>query len=70
MESVQAIIEPNGKVKFLDKISINKPTRAIVTFISEKEEKNSTLILSENSLAKDWNNSKEDKAWKHLQREQ
>ncbi len=40
-----------------------------VVYLSEKEDSDSnieTALLSELSLAKDWNTPEEDEAWKHL----
>ncbi len=66
MKSVNAIIDKNGKVRLLEKIKIKKKMRAIVTILNNEESEQITL-LSEKSLAKDWNRPEEDEAWKDLQ---
>ncbi|NCQ18872.1 MAG: hypothetical protein COW71_02030 [Ignavibacteriales bacterium CG18_big_fil_WC_8_21_14_2_50_31_20] len=67
MQSIQAIIEPNGHIRFPGKFRIKKPTKAIITFLEEENELRFTELVSEKSLAEDWNKSEEDEAWVHLQ---
>ena len=44
------------------------PSRVLVTILpSHPKEENETALLSEASLAVDWNRKEEDEAWAHLQ---
>jgi len=70
MQTVQAVIDKNGKVLLLENIQISKPRRALVTILDEEgfdEIPNITALLSEQALAMDWNRPEEDEAWAHLQ---
>jgi hypothetical protein len=68
LKAVEAIIDENGHVQLLEKIKIKGTHRAVITIFDETlEEKNLTALLSEESLASDWEKPEEDKAWKHLQ---
>lgn len=68
MNTLHAIIEPNGEVKFLQELDIKKPTKAIITFV--EDDQNFTEIMSESAFAKDWSKPEEDDAWAYLQQEQ
>jgi hypothetical protein len=70
MQTVQAVIDKNGKVFLLENVQIAKPRRALVTILDEgefDEIPNITALLSEQALAIDWNRPEEDEAWAHLQ---
>jgi hypothetical protein len=70
LQTVEAIIDNNGKVHLLENIQISKPRRALVTILDEEavdEKLNITALLSEEALAVDWNRPEEDEAWAHLQ---
>jgi len=64
--AVEATIEANGKVRLTEPVHLKHACRAIVT-IFEKPEVPDTSLLSEQSLAVDWNTPEEDEAWSHLQ---
>ena len=68
IQTLEAIIDTNGKVILRDEIKPKKTYRALVTILEEepKVEISETALLSEMSLAKDWNTPEEDKAWQHL----
>ena len=68
IQTVEAIIDANGKVVLQENIKLKKTFRALVTILDEepKNEILETAILSEISLAKDWNTAEEDEAWQHL----
>lgn len=71
MQTVQAVIDKNGKVLLLENVQISKPRRALVTILDEEgfdEIPNMNALLSENALAIDWNRPEEEEAWTHLQR--
>ena len=66
MKSIEATIETNGVVHLRESISLPHPCRAIVTIIEDLDIPEPAL-LSEKSLAEDWNRPEEDEAWSHLQ---
>jgi hypothetical protein len=71
MQTVQAVIDKDGKVLLLENVQISKPRRALVTILDEEgfdEIPNINTLLSEKALAIDWNRPEEDEAWAHLQR--
>jgi hypothetical protein len=69
IQTVEAIIEPDGKVLLLEPIQLKEPRRALVTILEDEPANKvpETALLSEQSLAEDWNRPEEDKAWSHLQ---
>lgn len=67
MQSIQAVIEPNGQIRFPKDVRLTKPMKAIITFLGEESEMRFTELASEKSLAEDWNKPEEDQAWTHLQ---
>jgi hypothetical protein len=66
LKSIKAIVEENGEVHLQEPVSLPHACRAIVTIIEEPDI-SETALLSEKSLAKDWNRPEEDEAWSHLQ---
>lgn len=68
IQTLEAIIDKNGKVLLSDNIKLDKSKRALVTILDEepKNEILETAVLSEISLAKDWNTKEENEAWQHL----
>lgn len=69
IRTVEAIIEPDGKVLLLEPIQLKEPRRALVTILEDEPANKvpETALLSEQSLAEDWNRPEEDEAWSHLQ---
>ncbi len=68
MQAVEAIIDESGTVHIKEKLRLSRPCRAIVTILDEDVALDGAL-LSEASLATDWNRAEEDEAWSHLQQE-
>ena len=69
LRSVEAIIDKNGKVHLKETIHLTSPSRAIVTILDEESHAIAeTALLSEAALSEDWNLTKEDEAWSHLQK--
>lgn len=67
-QTVEAIIERGGAVRLLEAVNVNSSRRAILTILDEEPEiENENYLLSEASLAVDWNRPEEDAAWAHLQ---
>ncbi|MGH7898224.1 MAG: hypothetical protein ACREQQ_09740 [Candidatus Binatia bacterium] len=62
--TVQAVIEPDGKVRLLEEVSVRKARRALVTILDEASESATfTAVASEPALATDWDRLEEDAAW-------
>ena len=68
-QTINAIIEPDGKVLLLESVKLTRSHRAIVTILEDDpaQDVTTTALLSEQSLAEDWNRPEEDEAWSHLQ---
>ncbi len=70
LQTIEAIIEADGSVRLLEPISVSGARRALVTVLDESADADDiTALLSEPSLATDWNRPEEDAAWEHLQGE-
>ena len=69
IQTVEAIIEPDGKVLLLEPVQLSERRRALVTILEDEPTGGIpvTALLSEQSLAEDWNRPEEDEAWSHLQ---
>lgn len=70
IQTVEAIIEPDGKVLLLESVQLKEARRALVTILDDEPATkiSETALLSEESLAEDWNRPEEDEAWSHLQK--
>lgn len=68
-QTIEAIIEPDGTVLLLESVQLTEPHRALVTILEDEPTSKAsvTAVLSEQSLAEDWNRPEEDEAWSHLQ---
>ncbi|MBA4121127.1 MAG: hypothetical protein H0X72_01510 [Acidobacteria bacterium] len=68
IQTLEAIIDTNGRVILRDEINPKRKYRAVVTILEEepKVEVSETTLLSEVSPAKDWN-MPEEKAWQYLE---
>ena len=69
IQTVEAVIDENGKVQLLESVRLPEARRALVTIQEEEPtaEVSETALLSEQALAEDWNRPEEDEAWSHLQ---
>jgi hypothetical protein len=69
IQTVEAVIDEDGKVQLLENVRLPEARRALVTILEEEPatEASETALLSEQSLAEDWNRPEEDEAWLHLQ---
>ena len=70
LRTVEAVIDVQGQVHFLEPISLTGSQRALVTILEEEPDTSihETALLSEAALAQDWNRPEEDAAWSHLHR--
>ena len=67
IRTIEATIDKDGSIHLSEPVQLPEARRAIVTILEEEPRTiPSAVLLSEESLAKDWNRSEEDKAWSHL----
>jgi hypothetical protein len=66
LKAVEATIESDGRIHLLEPLHLEHSCRAIVTIIEEPDVPE-TALLSQQSLAHDWERPEEDAAWSHLQ---
>lgn len=71
IQTVEAIIDEQGKVKVLRDVLLPRGRRALVTVLDEKPDDGigEAALLSEGSLSEDWLRAEEDEAWSHLELE-
>jgi len=70
IQTVEAVIDEQGKVQLLQAIELSVPRRALVTILLDEGPTpfaGETALLSEAALAEDWDRPEEDVAWSHLQ---
>jgi hypothetical protein len=69
IRTVEAVIDEHGNVQLLEPVRPDTARRALVTILDERPAARvrDTELLSEASLAEDWNRPEEDEAWAHLQ---
>lgn len=70
LHTVEAVLEADGSVRFLEDVEVTGPRRVLVTILDEpgEEAADATLLLSEAALG-DWNRPEEEEAWRYLQPE-
>lgn len=69
MQTVEAVLEADGRVRLLEEVEITGPRRVLVTILDEPDDApDTTLRLSEAALD-DWNRPEEEEAWRYLQPE-
>jgi len=70
IQTVEAVVDGQGRVRLLEPVQVDGPRRALVTVLDEPAEvPGETALLAEAALAVDWNRPEEDAAWSHLQGE-
>jgi hypothetical protein len=70
IQTVEAIVDVDGQIRLLGDLNVSGPCRALVTVLNEPAAApGETALLSEATLAVDWNRPEEDAAWSHLQPE-
>ena len=73
IQTIEAVIDEQGKVRLLQNVRLPQVRRALVTILEEKPRRfavSETALLSEAALAEDWDRPEEDEAWSYLQSEQ
>jgi hypothetical protein len=71
IRTLEAVIDENGRVNLLEKVTLSEARRALVTILETPATLpvNESALLAEAALAGDWNRPEEDEAWLPLQRE-
>jgi len=67
LKTIEATISPEGNVTLQEPVKLNGTRRALITILDETPHSEEAALLSEQSLAGDWNRPEEDAAWSHLQ---
>lgn len=68
-KTLEATIGTDGSICLKKPIRLPRTCRAFITIIEEAND-SETALLSEKTLAKDWNRAEEEEAWSHLQQDQ
>jgi hypothetical protein len=69
IQTVEAIVDADGRVRLLGEVHVASPRRALVTVLEEPAAiPGETALLAEAALS-DWLRPEEDAAWSHLQSE-
>lgn len=70
IRTVEATVDEHGRVSLAEPLELPGARRALVTILDEEPSApaHETSLLSEPSLAEDWNRPEEDAAWSYLQR--
>lgn len=71
MRTVEAVIDEDGTVRLLEEVHLSAARRALVTILDDAPAATlpETALLSEASLAEDWNRPEEDAAWSHMSKQ-
>jgi hypothetical protein len=68
IQTVEAVVDEQGRVRLLGPLQVEGLRRALVTVLDEPAEvPGDAALLAEAALAVDWNRPEEDAAWSHLQ---
>ena len=69
LRTFEAFVDEKGNVRLLESVQLPASRRALVVVLDEEPAFSvpETALLSEPSLAHDWNRPEEDEAWSHLQ---
>jgi hypothetical protein len=70
-KTIEGVVDENGTIRLLEKFTLTKHQRVLVTVFEEDEEFVGgvpvTALLAEKSLAEYWDRPEEDEAWKDFQ---
>jgi len=69
LQTYEALVDKDGNLRLLESVRLPADRRELVVMLDEKPtgRHSETALLSEQSLAEDWNRPKEDEARSHLQ---
>ena len=65
--TIEAEVDENGDIRPKEPVSLPPGSQLLITVLSGSET-SETALLSEHSLAADWNRPEEDAAWAGLER--
>ena len=65
IQTVEAVIQPDGSVRLLQPVRVDEPRRALLTVLPARLLTDEITLLSEPALS-DWNRPEEDEAWSYL----
>jgi len=67
IQTVEAMVDEQGRVRLLAPVHVSAPCRALVTILDESPVGIAeTALMSEAALAEDWNRPEEEAAWSYL----
>jgi predicted DNA-binding antitoxin AbrB/MazE fold protein len=68
LQTIEAVTDENGALRMLDPIQLPKLRRVLITILNEElsDETVNLALLSELTLARDWERPEEEEAWSHL----
>jgi len=68
---MEVTVTPDGRIDSDSPLPITRPTRVILTMITEDTDEDAInlAVASEGAWGKDWNDSNEEEAWAYLQKE-
>ncbi len=68
IQTIEAVVDVDGRVRLLGEASVPGPRRALVTILEEPAAlPGEAALLAQAALAEDWSRSEEEAAWSHLQ---
>lgn len=67
LQTINGILKPDGSIYLLENITISHSVRVLITVLNDEPD---IAFMSEQALAQDWLNDKEEEAWLHLQQAQ
>lgn len=72
VQTYEALVDKEGNLRLLESVRLPADRRAFVVILDEEPVigHSETALMSEQSLAEDWNRPEEDEAWSHLQQAQ
>ena len=68
LQSIEAIIDQDGKIQVPGQIALPRLRRVIITVLDDEspDDEANLALLDDAVLARDWECSEEDEAWSHL----
>ncbi|MEP1213755.1 MAG: hypothetical protein ABJM11_06480 [Marinobacter sp.] len=69
LQTVEALIDEQGHIQWLEKVSIKGYRRVLITLLDDDESQEEVLVAAESALKDDWLKDEEDEAWEHLKKE-
>lgn len=69
LQTVEALIDEQGHIQWLEKVSIKGYRRVLITLLDDDESQEEVLVAAESALKDDWLKDEEEEAWEHLKKE-